>query len=56
MSKLGKALIKAIKDSQKKGVIALTPSPDIVKLRKHLKLTQQRFANIYYTNSETLKK
>jgi putative transcriptional regulator len=56
MSKLGKALINAIEDAQENGVVTLTPSPDIAKLRKHLKLTQQRFAYIYHINPETLKK
>jgi DNA-binding transcriptional regulator YiaG len=56
MSKLGKALISAIEDAKENGVITLTPSTDVAKLRKHLKLTQQHFAEIYHINPETLKK
>jgi putative transcriptional regulator len=56
MSKLGKALITAIKDATKKGLITLQVSPDVAALRKKLKLSQQKFAEAYRINPETLKK
>jgi len=56
MSKFGKALINAIEDVKENGMVTLIPSPDVAKLRKQLKLTQQRFADIYHINPETLKK
>lgn len=44
MSKVGKALISAIKGAKKKGVVTLQASPDVASLRKRLKLSQQKFA------------
>lgn len=55
MSKLGKALIQAMKGAKDKLVI-LEPSPNIVELRKMLKLSQKKFAETYHLNTETLKK
>ena len=56
MSKLGKELIAAVKEANKKGLQTLTLSPDIAKLRKQLKLTQRQFAEIYHLQLETIKK
>lgn len=56
MSKLGKAMISAIEDAQKKGLITLNATPDISLLRKKLKLSQQQFAKTYCINPETIKK
>lgn len=56
MSKAGKKIISAIKEAKHKGLITLTASPDVAKLRKELHLSQQEFSNIYHINPETLKK
>jgi putative transcriptional regulator len=56
MSELGKELISAIKEAKEKGLIELEASPDVSGLRKKLKLSQQKFAEIYHINPETLKK
>lgn len=56
MSKLGKALIAAIKDANKKGLVTLQASPDVAHLRKSLQLSQSEFSKIYRINAETLKK
>lgn len=56
MSKLGKAVIRAIKEANKKGLIPLEATPNIALLRKKLKLSQRQFAEAYCINSETLKK
>jgi len=56
MSKIGKAIITAVKEAKKKGLITLSVSPDIVALRKKLKLSQVAFANKYQINPETVKK
>lgn len=56
MSKLGKNLIGALKEAKKKGLVTLQTSPDVAKLRKKLKLTQQKFSEIYHINIETLRK
>ena len=56
MSKTGKALITAIKDAKKKGLVTLEASPDLTCLRKKLKLSQIEFATKYRINPETVKK
>ena len=56
MSKLGKAVIRAIKEANKKGLIPLEATPDIALLRKKLGLSQRQFAEAYCINPETLKK
>ena len=56
MSKMGKALISAIKDAKKEGLITLQVSPDVALLRKKLKLSQQKFAKRYRISPETIKK
>lgn len=56
MSDVGQELISALKEAQKKGLITLTPSPDVITLRKHLHLSQNQFAELYHLNSETIKK
>lgn len=56
MSKIGKDLINAIKDAKKKGLVTLEASPNLILLRKKLKLTQMQFAEKYRINPETLKK
>jgi DNA-binding transcriptional regulator YiaG len=56
MSKLGKQLIDALKDANKKGLITLKATPDVSLLRKKLKLSQHQFARTYCINPETLKK
>ena len=56
MSKLGKDLISALKEAKKKGIVTLQTSPDVARLRKILKLTQQEFSAIYHINLETLRK
>lgn len=56
MSKLGKALIGAIEEAKKTGLVTLEASPDVAKLRKTLKLSQRKFAEVYHINPETLKK
>lgn len=56
MSKLGKDLIKAVKEAKKKGLVTLQTSPDVAKIRKKLKLTQREFSVIYHINIETLRK
>ncbi len=56
MKDIGKELIKAVKEAQKKGMVTLEASPDVGKLRKTLKLTQKQFSIIYHINIETLRK
>ncbi len=56
MSKLGKDLISALKETKKKGVVTLQTSPDVGKLRKKLKLSQREFSVMYHINIETLRK
>lgn len=56
MSKIGKDLIKALKEAKKKGLVTLETSPDVVKLRKKLKLSQREFSALYHINIETLRK
>lgn len=56
MSKLGKALIDAVKEAETEGLITLEASPDVAALRKGLKLSQKQFAETYRINPETLKK
>lgn len=56
MSKIGKALIDAIDDVEKNGMVTLQTSPDVALLRKTLKLTQSQFSKKYRINPETLKK
>jgi putative transcriptional regulator len=56
MSQIGKALIEAIEEADKKGLVTLQTSPDVAHLRKRLKLSQKRFAQVYHINAETLKK
>ncbi len=56
MSKSGKALISAIKDAKKKGLVTLQVSPDVSELRKQLHLSQKEFSSAYRINPETLKK
>ena len=47
MSKLGKNLISTLKEAKKKGLVTLQTSPDVGKLRKKLKMTQQKFSEVY---------
>lgn len=56
MSELGKELINALKEAQKKGLQDLHPSPNVKKLRLKLHLTQNQFAELYHLNPETIKK
>jgi len=56
MSKLGKELIKTLKEAQTEGLVTLEVSPDVTVLRKRLKLSQNSFAKLYHINPETLKK
>lgn len=56
MSKLGKALISAVKDANKHGLVTLKATPDIAMLRKELHLSQLQFAQMYCINPDTLKK
>ena len=56
MSKLGKALISAVDDANQKGLITLEATPNLEKLRKKLKFSQEQFARTYCINPETLKK
>lgn len=56
MSKLGKILIDAVKSAKVSDLVILQASPDVVELRKKLKLSQQQFAEIYHINPETVKK
>lgn len=56
MSKTGKAMIEAVEEAKIKGLTTLQVSPDVVKLRKDLKLSQKTFAETYRINPETLKK
>lgn len=56
MSKLGKELISTLKEAKKKGLITLDASPDVVAIRKELKLTQGEFAEVYHISPETIKK
>lgn len=56
MSNLGKELIEAIQEAKQKGLVTLTVSPDVAELRKRLKLSQQKFAEMYHINPETVKK
>lgn len=56
MSKVGKALIDAIQEAKEQGLVTLKASPDVVAIRKKLKLSQRKFAEAYHINPETLKK
>lgn len=56
MSKLGKNLIGALKETKKKGTVTLQTSPDVSKIRKKLKLSQREFSATYHINLETLRK
>jgi putative transcriptional regulator len=56
MSKIGKDLIDAIEEAKEKGLVTLQASPDVAALRKRLKLSQQKFAEIYHISPETIKK
>lgn len=56
MSKVGKELIKVLKEAKKKGFVTLEVSPDVRKLRKRLKLSQREFSVVYHINIETLRK
>jgi putative transcriptional regulator len=56
MSKLGKDIIKALKEAKKKGLVTLQVSPDVGALRKKLKLSQREFSVLYHINIETLRK
>lgn len=56
MSKLGKDLIRALKEAKKSGLVTLQVSPDVAKLRKKLKLSQREFSVLYHINIETLRK
>lgn len=56
MSKLGKILIDAVKSAKVSDLVTLQASPDVVEIRKKLKLSQQQFAEIYHINPETVKK
>jgi putative transcriptional regulator len=56
MSKVGKDLIKALKEAKKNGFVTLQTSPDVTKLRKNLKLSQREFSALYHINIETLRK
>ncbi len=56
MSKLGEELIEILNEAKEKGLIVLTPSPDVAQLRKNLHLSQNKFAHVYHINPETVKK
>ena len=56
MSKLGKSLIKALKEAKRKGIFTLQASPNVADLRQSLNLSQHQFAKTYRINLETLKK
>jgi putative transcriptional regulator len=56
MSKTGKALISALKEAKKKGLVTLSTSPNVSTLRKKLHLSQREFSLAYRINPETLKK
>jgi len=56
MSKMGKDLIAAIKEAKETGLVTLQAPPDVATLRKKLKLSQQKFAETYRINPETIKK
>ncbi|MFZ2315997.1 MAG: hypothetical protein WAW86_10140 [Gammaproteobacteria bacterium] len=56
MTKLGKEIIGALKEANKKGLVTLQTSPDVGKMRKKLNLTQREFSVIYHINIETLRK
>jgi DNA-binding transcriptional regulator YiaG len=56
MSKLGKDLIKNLKEAKKKGLVSLQPSPDVAEIRRNLKLSQREFSERYHINIETLRK
>lgn len=55
MSSLGKKIVRAVKEASKKGLVTLSVSPDVAKLREKLNLSQQKFAEVYRINPETLK-
>lgn len=55
MSSLGKKLIRVAKEANKKGLVTLQVSPNVVELRQKLKLSQREFAEVYRINPETLK-
>jgi len=56
MSHIGKQLIKALEEAKSSGLVTLHATPDVAKLRRQLKLSQSKFAEIYRINVETLKK
>jgi DNA-binding transcriptional regulator YiaG len=56
MSKLGKDIIKSLKDLNKHGPLVLMTATDIAALRKKLKLSQSEFAKTYRIHLETLRK
>ena len=56
MSKLGKHLISALKEANKKGLVTLQVSPNLQKLRKKLCFSQREFSETYHINIETLRK
>jgi putative transcriptional regulator len=56
MSKMGKKIIRTIKEANKKGLVTLEAAPNTAILRKKLCLSQQQFAAAYCINVETLKK
>ncbi|OGT49825.1 MAG: hypothetical protein A3F17_04975 [Gammaproteobacteria bacterium RIFCSPHIGHO2_12_FULL_41_15] len=55
MSKLGKKIVRAVKEANKKDLVTLSVSPDVAKLREKLNLSQQQFAKTYHINPETIK-
>ncbi len=55
MSKLGKKMLEAVKEADKKGLVTLQSSPNVAEIRKQLKLSQREFAHQYRINPETLK-
>ena len=55
MSSLGKKILGAVKEADKKGLVTLQVSPDVAELRKQLKLSQREFSACYRINPETLK-
>ena len=48
--------MRAVKEAKEKGLVTLQASPNIAALRKKLKLSQQKFAETYHINPETIKK
>jgi len=56
MSKLGKALLTAIKSAKKEGLVTLDVSPDVAEVRRKLHLSRTSFAKKYHIDVETMKK